>query len=96
MHSNDFAKMPPRVVTEWFSFRDGWPKDDACITVYVENHRGEDPTDCRPQMEITNDLTFSEGKLYDPNWQVVDIDPMAQNVIWSYWPNLVLHADGQH
>lgn len=69
-------------ITYWYFFKDKQPEPDSCIMVYWL------PTDNKSNdREVSLDLKYFEGALYDANGNDLDVDLTGENVIWAYWPN---------
>lgn len=73
----------PATTTDWHFFKDLQPQTDACFFVYWEQHDSE-----FPECFFAHDYSFHNGKLYDANFEVVDLDVFSENVIWSHWPTI--------
>lgn len=74
---------PAAATTEWHFFKDIKPEPDSCISVYWEQTGVE-----YPECFFAHDYAFHDGKLYDVNFDPVDLDIFAPNVVWSYWPKI--------
>lgn len=69
-------------ITHWHFFKDAEPEPDACIMVHWVN----DPTHEMPELEMSCDLSYYDGKLFDVNYNEMPLDLTGESVMWAYWP----------
>lgn len=68
---------PNAATTEWHTFDDFMPDNDAAILISWEE-------DGEPQMNI--ECVCLEGKLFDVNYNEIEFPVTA---IWAYWPSIL-------